>query len=109
MIRATCVKCGTQYPSQYVEQWGQNGVGDAYGPQAVCTALVPDKRTKADQVCRGSLLYGDRGNAADIRASMAKARFSRGFKLDMRASDDDPALWHAVNPESEETLTEGVK
>ena len=56
-----CRRCGQEYPDEYVEGWGQEGRGDGYGSEPVCTAMREDKNGKEvggeipRHVCRGPL------------------------------------------------------
>lgn len=52
-------KCrhGHEHPDELVDNWGQEGHGDGYGPEPVCVALRTDPLTGAGAVCRGALTY----------------------------------------------------
>lgn len=69
----TCNRCGTNWPDELEESWGQTKETEGYGPEACCVALVEDKRAKPTekgdrplQVCRGRLRYVDEKQEATM-------------------------------------------
>jgi len=53
-MKLECSECGAQYPGDLKSLWGKTAETNGYGPNVVCTALVPDA-LGSRQVCRGAL------------------------------------------------------
>ena len=92
MIVFDCSRCETRYPREYVEQWGQNGVGDGYGTNPVCTAIIEDVRMKAGAVCRGAHMAATVPDTEEpnVLASLDGARFSRPFTVRLSSGEPYP-------------------
>lgn len=79
-------RSGERYPVDVLEEWGQNGVGDGYGPFPIAFHLVEDKRTGALQAAGRAGGYS-MPLAVEMVAdntpepTLAGLRFSRGFTV----------------------------
>lgn len=77
-----CAKTGVLYPPELVDRWGQDGIGDGYGPTPVSFHLRPTGRKldgqdvyEAVRAPLAALMVAD--NAEDD--TTAAETFSRGF------------------------------
>ena len=71
-MKYVCAHCNTEYHIDHVKAWGTTAESSGYGPQAVCTALVPDRaKAGSNAVCRGPLVAVPSKDAAEV-AALAK-------------------------------------
>lgn len=93
-------RTGVRYPVEVLDEWGQNGVGDGYGPQPIAFHLVEDARTGAMQAA-GRKGGFDTPLAVEMVAdstpepTLAPERFARGFTIKGRkvepTAQEEPA------------------
>lgn len=50
---------GHEHDDELVTKWGQEGIGDGYGPHPICTRIVESAQLGAGRVCGNSLTFVD--------------------------------------------------